>query len=113
MIDTANLCHAVDTAVEAARRRTRGALAGGVVDAAVTRAHEQPRLLEPRNRTAQVGAVDGEDQELVPLRLVRLRPLWRGLRPRHNGVLALVTDVDAGTSHHPVPRLADGVVEVH
>src|SRR5262249_52664645 len=102
LLDAANAPHAVDTMIEAARRRAGGALAVGVVDAAVARAHEQARLLEPGHRTAQVGAVDGEDQELVPLRLVRF--LW---------VRALVADVHAGVRHHPIPRLADGVVEGH
>ena len=87
---------------EAARRRAGGAFAVGVVDAAVTGAHEQARLGEPLHRAAQVGAVDGEDQKLVPLRLVRLVL-----------VPTLVADVDPGMSHHAVPRLADRVVEGH
>src|SRR6516162_4918154 len=40
LIDPPNVRHAVDTMKEAARGRAGGALAVGVVDAAVTRAHE-------------------------------------------------------------------------
>ena len=94
--------HPVDAVEQAARRRAGGAFAVGVVDAAVTGAHEQPRLREPRDRAAEVGAVDGEDQERVCLRLVGL-PL----------VAALVAHEDAGMGHQAVPRLADRVVEGH
>src|SRR5262245_3755348 len=94
--------HPVDAVIEAARRRAGGALAVGVVDAAVAGAHEQPRLLEPLHRAAQVGAVYGKDQELVRLPLVGLLL-----------VAALVPDEDAGVSHHAVPRLADGIVKSH
>src|SRR5262245_33851841 len=45
---------APDVVEQAARRRPGGALAAGVVDAAVTGAHEQPRLREPGHRTSQV-----------------------------------------------------------
>src|SRR5205085_8926053 len=67
-------------AEQAARRRAGGALAVGVINAAVARAHEQAGLRKPGHRTAEVGAVDGEDEELILLLLV----------------LALVADVDAG-----------------
>src|SRR5947209_644623 len=98
-VEPADARDAVDAAEEAARRRAGGALAVGVVDAAVARAHEQAGLLEPLHRAAQVGAVDGQDQELVGLRLVGLLL-----------VAALVAHEDAGMSHHAVPRLADGIV---
>src|SRR5262249_50563486 len=43
----AGALHAIDATEEAARRRTGGAFTVGVIDAAVTGAHEQPRLREP------------------------------------------------------------------
>src|SRR5262245_16156169 len=87
----------VDAAVEAGRGRAGSALAGFVIDAPGAGPHDQAGLLEPLRRTAQVGAVDGEDQEPVTLRLVLL------LR-----VPALVPDISSRASHHTVPRLADG-----
>src|SRR5262249_4893300 len=69
---------------------------------AVARTHKQPRLLEPLHRAAQMGAVNGQDQELMGFRLVGLAL-----------VAPLVADEDAGVSHHAVPRLADWVVESH
>src|SRR5262249_57800748 len=80
---------------EAARRGPRGALAVGVVDAPVAGAHEQPRLGEPGHRTAQVGTIDGEDQELL---LPVLIP-------------AQVTHEGAGVGGDAVPRLAQWVLE--
>ena len=100
--DPASSLHPVDAAEEPARRRAGGAFAVGVIDAAVAGAHEQARLGEPLDRAAEVGAVDGQDQERVRLRLVGLLL-----------VAALVADEDAGMGHHAVPRLADGVVEGH
>ena len=55
------LAHAIDARVEAARRRARGVFAVGVVDAAVTGAHEQAGLGEPLYRAPEVSAVGGED----------------------------------------------------
>ena len=67
------VAHPPDAVEQAARRRPRGTLAVGVIDAAMTGAHEQARLREPRDRAAQVGAIDGEDQELVlPLLVLAL-----------------------------------------
>ena len=71
-------------------------LAVGVVDAAVAGAHEQARLRKPRDRAAQVGAVDREHQELIFVLVV----------------LALVADVDAGERGDAVPRLAQRIVEI-
>src|SRR6516162_5335262 len=84
--------HPVDAAEEAPRGRPESAFTIAVIDAAVTGAHEQARLLEPLHRAAQVGTVDSQDQEPVTLRLVRL-PF----------VPALVANIDAGVSHHAVP----------
>src|SRR5579871_6566451 len=50
---------------QAALRWTRGPRAVTVVSAAMAGAHEEPGLWKPANRTAQMGAVDGEDLELV------------------------------------------------
>src|SRR6266852_4501755 len=58
------LVHAPRTAEQSAGRWARGALAIRVVNAAMAGAHEQSRLREPGNRTTQMGAIDGEDQEL-------------------------------------------------
>ena len=60
-----------DALEQAARRRPGGAFAVGVVDAAVAGAHEQPGLREPGHRTAQMGAIHGEDHELFLAGLVR------------------------------------------
>src|SRR5262249_39631261 len=87
--------HAPGAVEQAARRRPRGVLAVGVVDTAVTRAHEQARLREPGHGTSQVGAIDGKDQEAIPLLVV----------------LALVADVDARVGGHAVPWLAERVHE--
>ena len=84
-----------DAVEQAARRRSGGALAVLVIDAAVARAHEQTRLRKPGHRAAQVGAVHGEDQELI-LPLV---------------VLAQVADINAHLSRHAVPRLAQRILE--
>src|SRR5262245_22938664 len=87
--------HARGTAEEAAGRRARGALSIGVVDAAVTGAHEQAGLREPGHRAAKMSAVHGEDQEL------RL-PMF---------VHTQVADVDSRECGHPVPRLAKRVIK--
>src|SRR5262245_4525958 len=52
-------------AVERTRGRPRGMAAVGVEHAAVARAHEQLRRGEPANGADEVGAVDGEQLELV------------------------------------------------
>src|SRR5262249_1226636 len=52
---------------EPARRRSRGARAVLVVDAAMTGAHEELGLREPAHGTAEVRAVDGEDLEALPV----------------------------------------------
>src|SRR5262249_12722194 len=101
MIDTANLGHPVDTVVQALRRWAGGAFTVGVVNAAMARAQEQARLLEPRHGTAQVRAVDSQNQELVSLGLVRFLL-----------VLTLIAHEDARAGNDPIPRLADGVVEI-
>src|SRR5262245_34608504 len=71
------------------RRRAGSARAVLVVDAAMTRAHEQPRLREPANRAAEVRAVDREDLELVAaLSPHPARDLRGGAVPRYpEGVL--------------------------
>src|SRR5579862_364609 len=51
--------------IQAARRRAGGVFAVGVVDPAVTRAHEQAGFGKPAHRTAEVGAIDREDLERV------------------------------------------------
>ena len=91
----AAVMHAPSTAEEAARRRPRGAVAVGVVRAAMTRTHEQAGLREPRHRAAQVGAIDGEHQKLRCVLLVHTK----------------IADVDPRQSGHPVPRLAEWVVK--
>ena len=68
----------------------------------MTGTEEQPRLREPLHRAAQVGAIDGEDQELMTLRLVR-RVL----------VLALIADIDPSARDNARPRLAERVLEGH
>src|SRR5215510_8870981 len=50
---------------EPARRRSRGARTVLVVDAAVTRTHEELGLREPPHGTAEMRAVDGEDLEAL------------------------------------------------
>src|SRR5207244_1239779 len=85
--------HLPDIRKEATRRRAGGALAAGIVDPAVTGAHEEPRLREPGDGTAQVGAVDGEHEELRPL--VAVEPL--------------VADEGPGLGDLAIPRLPDRV----
>ena len=64
---------------QSARRRARGAAAVGVIDAAVTRTHEQARLRKPGDRAAQVAQLIAKHQELVvrPSRPVPSRPAHR------------------------------------
>ena len=79
-----------DAVEQAARRRSRGAFAILVIDPAVARTHEEAGLREPGHRAAQVGAVHGEDQELILLLVVPTQ----------------VADVDPHVGGHAVPRLA-------
>src|SRR5262245_8061152 len=53
--------------VKASRRRARRVRSVLVKGSAMTRAHEQVRLLEPANRAAEMRAVNGEDLKLLPL----------------------------------------------
>src|SRR5262245_39669542 len=80
-----------------APRRSPSALAVGVIDAAMARTHEQPRLRKPRHRTAEMGAIDGQDEKTILVRVV----------------LALVVNEHAGLGDDAVPGLAQRVVEVH
>src|SRR5262249_25028621 len=84
-----------DAMEQAPWRRPGGAFTVLVVDATMTRTHEEAGLREPRHWAAQVSAVHGENQEPI------LPPL----------VLAQVAHINAHLSSHPVPRLAQGILE--
>ena len=58
------VAHPPGAVEQAAGRGARGTVAVGVVHAAMTGAHEQTGLREPGDRAAQVGAIDGQHQEL-------------------------------------------------
>ena len=88
--------HAPIAVEHAARRRAGGAVAVGVVNAAVAGAHEQARLREPGDGAAQVGAVDRQDEELI----------------RALAALPFVADEDAGERGDAVPGLPERIVEV-
>src|SRR5215472_11274219 len=83
---------------EAARRRSRGARAVLVVDAAVAGTHEELGLREPAHGTAEVCAVDGEDLEALRVDTAHpARDLGRVAVPLHaERVLVLG---EAGLSH--------------
>src|SRR5262249_48695995 len=82
-----------DALEQAARRRPGGAVAILVINAAMTRTHEQARLGKPGDRATQVSTVHGENQEL---RLV---------------VLPQVANIDAHVGRHAVPWRAQMVVK--
>ena len=92
-LPTANL---VDAVKKPTGRRPGGSLAARVIDATVTRAHEQTRLGKPGDRTTQVGTIGGEHQERSSSRSI-----------------ALPADVDPDVGRHAVPRLPDRIVESH
>src|SRR5262245_5403438 len=91
------LANAPDARKQAPRPWPRGAVALGIVDPAVTGAHEQSRLGKPGDRTAQVGAVRGEHEELLVAHVV----------------LPLIADIHPDLRRHAVPGLADRVLERH
>jgi hypothetical protein len=54
---------------ESARRRPRGGGTVGIINSPVARTHEEIGLREPAHGTAEVGTIDREDLEILPVQV--------------------------------------------